>query len=78
MKKALNILRVVFGFREISPLLPSQGSQYPLGDINERLGRLEDRVTRLETQIIRLQTDMNWLKRFMWVILAAVIANFFV
>ena len=61
-------LGVVFGFREVGegkkPSLPLGGPGDPILSILQRLTVVE--------------TDMNWVKRFMWLVLALLIAQFFV
>ena len=42
---------------------------------NEELGNVEDKLSRLNTKIATIQTDMDWIKKFFWIVATASIGG---
>jgi len=44
----------------------------------DRIFGLEPTQSTIETRLISIETDMKWIKKLLWLVLAAVIASYFI
>ena len=43
--------------------------------INDEMGKINDEVGKIKTHIAEIKVDLNWLKRFFWIIVTASVAS---
>jgi len=43
--------------------------------INDEMGKINDEVGKIKIHIAEIKVDLNWLKRFFWIVATASIAS---